>query len=136
MRLHKHFFHPSAAKLYNVLKRSNPEKANEATLTILKEISRACATCQRFAPKPLSFQVTIPGDVVFNNELALDLMWIDGRAVLHIVDVHTHFSSAVFLRGQDVTDVWNAFVEGWSSVYIGFPHKMRTDRGSVFTSKL
>eukprot|EP00171_Calliarthron_tuberculosum_P020932 IDg20932t1 len=110
-------FHPSAMKLYNVLKSASPSKTDSSTLTLLKDIARACATCQRLAPKPVSFQVTVPGDVIFNDGLALDLMWIGGKAVLHVIDINTQFSSAIFLRCQNVTDVWNSFVECWNSLW-------------------
>ena len=76
-------------------------------------------------------------DVVssFNEEVAVDLVWLDGRPAFHAVDVGTHYQNAVFLRGESVQHVWDALVECWASVYVGFPNKLRTDQGSVFTSK-
>ena len=72
--------------------------------------------------------------VVFNQTVALDLFWLDGRAALHVVDLGTGFSNAMFLTGQSVSDVWRAFTMCWSSLYVGHPNSMRTDSGSVFTS--
>ena len=62
-------------------------------------------------------------------------MWLDGSPVLHVVDTHTHFSSAIFLNGQSTKDVWNAFIIFWAAVYPGYPDRFRVDRGSISTSK-
>lgn len=58
-----------------------------------------------------------PFDVTFNREVALDLMCIDGKAALHVVDLETHFIPASFLKHQTV-----------ASLYIGYPEKMRVDK--------
>ena len=64
-----------------------------------------------------------PDSIIFNEEVALDLTWLNGKAVLHLVDNHTHFNSAAFLKGQKVEDVWTAFLQCRASTYSGFPSK-------------
>lgn len=133
--LHYHFFHPTAKKLYNLIKRAHPEQLTPSTRKMLEDISRNCATCTTFSSKPLRFRVSMPADdLVFNQEISLDLFWLDGKAVLHIVDLGTGFSNAVFLNGHSVNDVWAAYTQCWSTVYVGHPNCFRTDSGSVFTS--
>ena len=61
-------------------------------------------------------------------------MWLEGKAILHVVDCQTHFNSASQLKGHSVEDVWEAFVKCWSSLYTGYPNKLRVDAGSAFTS--
>lgn len=73
-------------------------------------------------------------ELMFNEELSMDLMWLDGKAILHIVDTATGFNAAEPLRGQLVEDVWNAFIYGWVTLYPGYPNKLKVDQGSVFTS--
>jgi hypothetical protein len=48
--------------------------------------------------------------LVFNDELSMDLVWLDGETALHIVDTATRFGAAQFLEGQDVENVWGAFL--------------------------
>lgn len=92
-----HFFHPSAQNLYDLLMRIDPEKTSPETLNILKQISQACTTCTIHSSGPKRFRVSFPKDLcVLNHELALDLMWLDGKPVHHVVAQHTHFSSAIF----------------------------------------
>lgn len=104
--LHYHFFHPSACKLYNSLNRVGPSNTTPDTLSILEEISKVCHTCAKFSPGPHRFRVSLPsGNFVFNHTLALDLFLLDVSPVLNVVDVDTHFSSAIFLRGKSTSDV-------------------------------
>jgi hypothetical protein len=79
--------------------------------------------------------VRIPDEkLVFNDELSMDLLWLDSEPALHVVGTATKFGSAVFLEGQNVEQVWSAFLECWALVYTGYPKKTHTDAGTVFTS--
>jgi hypothetical protein len=104
-------------------------------LLLLEDISSACHACQVYASKVISFQVRNVDDIVFNQEIRLDLIYIDGRPVLHVVDTGTTFESATFLDEQSFGSVWNAFLRCWSTMYVGFPTSMLTDQGSVFLSR-
>ena len=47
LKMHRSFLHPSAQKLYNLLKRARPENATPETLESLKELTRRCVPCQK-----------------------------------------------------------------------------------------
>lgn len=51
------------------------------------------------------------------------------------MDTQTRFQNAVLLKGESAKDMWDAFIEGWASVYIGYPSRIRADQGSTFTFK-
>lgn len=73
-KLHLHFYHPSARKLYNLLKRADSSSVSGETLTILDDISKACGTCTVYSPGPHRFRVAIPNSqIVFNRTFALTL---------------------------------------------------------------
>ena len=76
----------------------------------------------------------MPDEIVFNQEIALDLMFIDSISLLHVVDTQTHFSAAAFLKQQALEHVWHTFLSCWATLYTGYPDKMRVNQGSVFTS--
>lgn len=139
-KMHRNFFHPSARKLFQVLKRGYPEKCTGDTLKKLEEISKSCLRCQKKSV-PHRFKVSLPDDkIVFNGVVALDLLWLDiGKRrkapVLHIIDTQTHLQNAVFLKGESARDVWDAFIEAWSTVYVGYPKTLKSDHGKIFTSK-
>lgn len=77
--------------------------------------------------------------IVFNRKVALDLMYLDSRPVLHVVDRDTDFGAAHFVKSQTknstTAQIWDTFVEMWALMYTGFPDIVMTDRGSTFTSK-
>jgi hypothetical protein len=79
-------------------------------------------------------------DIVFGDELSIDLMFIDGQAVLHVVDTATRFSAVTFLDsyngsfGQSVEGVWLALIQTWFTLYTGYPTRLRIDAGSILAS--
>ena len=98
LKFHRGFRHPTDTKLLNLIRKARPQEATEATTRILKEISKSCNTCQRLGLQPSRFKTALPTlqEVKFGEEISMDLMFIEGRAILHIVDTATRFSSAIF----------------------------------------
>ncbi len=135
IKLHRHCKHPTSGKLYEVVKRARSNQVDKATRQLLEKITKACETRQTFSASLQRFRASLPpSDIVFNREVALYLMWIEKKAVLHVVDIETGFNSATFLSYQTDEAVWDAFVICCASLYIGFPTKMRADQVSAFTS--
>ena len=96
--LHRQFFHPSADKLYKLLLRSRPEATSTETKKILEDLTKRCVPCQKMARGPTRFRVSLGAEEIqFYERILIDIMYIDGRPVLHMVDEGTHFSAASFL---------------------------------------
>lgn len=137
LKLHRGFHHPAGKRLHALLTKTKVDNLDHDTLKILAKINKACHTCQKFGSKPVTFKASLPPNKsVFRDELSLNLQWIDGDAVLHVVDTVTKFSTATFLDqyGHSTEGLWTAFVECWCTLYTGFPNSLRTDSGSAFTS--
>lgn len=135
-RLHLHFHHPSAKRLYKLLRRARPDETTSQTLRQLHEIGQKCTPCKVHSTRPYHFRVSIPlNDIIFNHELAMDLLWLEGIPVLHIVDTHTNIQNAIIPNGKSSLELWEAFMEGWSTIYVGNPNRVRVDRDKTFTSK-
>lgn len=136
VRVHKHFYHPNSERLFSLMRRADPGSTSPQVLKDLEKIEGACDVCQRLGHAPHRFRVAMPDEnVVFNRTLCLDLMTIDGKQVLHIVDKNTKFSAASFLSSETADETWNTFMRIWACMYIGFPDVMETDQGPQFTSK-
>ncbi len=134
-RLHRVFGHPSVQALHNLLKRADPSNLSKDTKHTLMEISKQCEVCMKYASKPRRFKLTIgTEDLQFNHTIAVDVMHLAGKAVLHIVDEATHFSAAQFLRKQSTPEVWKALLRCWTRVYLGPPDFIRVDQGSNLIS--
>lgn len=136
-RLHLHFFHPTAGKLFQLIKRARPDQATGELHRTITAISKHCSTCRSYSRKPFRFRASIgPDQIVFNHEIAIDLMWLEGNPVLHVVDTHTHFQNATVLRSKRTEDIWAAFVECWASIYVGYPRVIRLDQEASFRASV
>lgn len=62
----------------------------------------------------------------------MDIMYLDGNPVLHVVDAETHFSAAQFLPDVSTSTIWSTIMKCWLSVYTRLPNKIRVDQGTAF----
>ena len=132
-KLHKQFFHPSPSKLFNVLEKSRPENLEPKTLEALQEITKNCTTCQRIQTAPLRFRVSFGSETArFNERIMIDVMYLDGEPVLHMIDEGTHFSAAQFLPNISTQTIWTTIIQSWATIYTGLPHRIMVDQGSCF----
>eukprot|EP00168_Porphyra_purpurea_P014416 TRINITY_DN412_c0_g1_i3.p1 TRINITY_DN412_c0_g1~~TRINITY_DN412_c0_g1_i3.p1 ORF type:complete len:415 (+),score=68.59 TRINITY_DN412_c0_g1_i3:362-1606(+) len=136
VRIHGQFFHASPERLYAVMRRSKNEDAVPETLQRLIDVAAACDVCQRLAKEPGRFRAELlKGDVIFNWVVLIDLMFLNGCAVLHTVDKDTLFSAATFLRdGQSTAAVWDAYTSVWVTRYAGFSNHIHVDAGTQLQS--
>lgn len=135
-KLHRHFFHPQPDRLYAVINKAGGEHAKPSTLRQLQDVSNTCDLCQRLSKEPSRFRVALPpDDIVFNRTVLLDIMYLDGKPLLHVVDKDTLFSAAAFLSsGESTEDVWRAYVRCWVTPYVGYSDSMHTDQGPQLVS--
>lgn len=134
-RLHLQFFHPSAAKLYYLIRRARREEAATETRDLISETSKQFRACQHFETRASSFHVTKLNEIIFNQDLALDIMLLDKSPVVYIVDPQTHFGDAVFLRNQRNEFIWTPFLEFWTKIYTGFPDRLKVEQGGQLLFK-
>lgn len=81
------------------------------------------------------FKVVIPNDKIkVNHELALGLIFIYGKAALHVIDLGIHFRSAAFLPGKSIVYVWQTFPACLVCLYTGYQNTLKVAQGSVFYS--
>lgn len=89
-KLHRQFRHPSAEKLYNILKRAKPDEIYSDTFKALEDLVKQFDMCQRVSRAPGRFHVAFGAEnVCFNDGILMDVMYLDGKPVLRIVDKDT-----------------------------------------------
>lgn len=102
-RLHLQFYHPSASKLYALLKRRNGPGIDPNIKPVLKKIIVACATCQEYHFGPFRFGASIlPDEILFDHKIANDLMWLTGKPVLKEIDTDTSYQNDEFVRSKSI----------------------------------
>jgi len=135
-KLHRSFGHPSASALYNVLKRARPGDVSSETRLAIEEMQKRCLTCARHSQKPRKSKLTIgTEDLNFNHTVAVDIMFINRKPILHVVDEATPFSAATWLKNSTSSEVWKGLLRCWTHVYLGPPDFLRIDQGSNFVSR-
>ena len=132
-KLHRQFFHPSPEKLFNLIKKARPEHATPETRDELDDITARCDPCQRMKTAPLRFRVSFGAqNMRFNKRVIIDIMYLDGAPVLHIIDESTHFSVAKFLPRISTNAIWHTILNSWATIYTGLPHRILVNQGSSF----
>ena len=118
-KLHHHFTHPSATNQYHLLRRATPERLDPENTKRLKEIYDSYHICKTYSTKPLTFQTWRPDEIIFNKEVRIDLMFLQGMPVIHAVDSGANLSAALFLPTQSTDAIWIAFMYCWVTIYVG-----------------
>ena len=133
-KLHRDFGHPYPEALFKLLQKSkNTKSLDSSTLATLKDITKRCQPCQKWAPKPARFRVSFPTDqITFNHEIEVDIFWLDISPALHIIDRGTRYSVAKFMENESSEHVWDLIVEFWITVFTGYPQIISHDQGSQF----
>ena len=103
-RLHCWFGHLSVKKLQKLLVRAGHNIDTKA----LKHIQKFCHHCQIYSQSPSHFRFMVCDDVSFNHSIIIDIIYINGKPVLHIIDKATHFNTACWLENISVKAIWTA----------------------------
>lgn len=132
-QLHRRFGHPSVNRLIRVLERSGHDDSQHHRI-VLEKINKFCHYCQKHGKSPMRFKFTIKNDTNFNHTVFVDVFYISGDPVLHLVDEATKFQAARWLNNMTAESTWNAIRQCWIDVYIGPPDVIIHDSGSNFTA--
>jgi hypothetical protein len=93
-RVHRRFGHPSVARLQKVLERAGHDIDKQA----LEYLTKYCVHCQRHGQSPSRFKFNLRDDVQFNYSIIVDIFYIGGRPVLHVVDEGTRYQAGKWLQ--------------------------------------
>ena len=131
MKLHKQFGHCTAEKLHMLIKKSGGSVA----LADIQKVILQCDICPQFgrsAPKPCA---SLPLASDWNSTLALDLHQMTelGSSVwyLHIIDLFTRFTAAVFIANKKPETIIAGVLSHWCLIF-GYPRVIMTDNGGEF----
>lgn len=93
------FSHPVGDKLLNIINLAGPDEMNYETFKVLEEVSKHCLDYQCYGSSPRKFKsATLIEDAhVFGDEISIDIMFLDGKVLLHVVDLATLFSPATLI---------------------------------------
>jgi hypothetical protein len=64
----------------------------------------------------------------------VDVIYLDGKPVLHVMDNATAFQSGAFLKSLSTEHTWEKLKQCWSDTDLGPPDVIRHDLGTNFAS--
>ena len=88
-------------RLYQLLERSG----HNVELQALQYLTRYCEQCQKHGRSPGRFTFTLKNDLHFNYNVIIDIMYIEGKPVLHLVDEATRFQVGQWLKNVSAQHV-------------------------------
>lgn len=101
--------HP--VKVFEVLRSADPDGTSGDDLQRLEKIRREYDICRGIADAPRRFRVSLPNSIcTFNERTCIDLMTIDFKTLLHVVDQGTKYSVACFLQVDSTKNVWDLII--------------------------
>ena len=86
--LYRRFGYLLAKKLYRVLKRSRYNDVNRKAINYL---TKYYSSCQKYGRSLGRFKFTLYKDLNFNHLVYVDIMYINGSLVLHIINEVTRY---------------------------------------------
>lgn len=115
--------------------RANPDTLDGFGRKVLEDVLRKCEVCIQHAAKLRRFKVKVgTDDLRFNHIVAIDVMYINSRPILHPVDEATHFNTAQCLKNMTSQHFWKTVLRCWSRVQLCLPDFLHVDQGSNFVS--
>ena len=136
-KLHRQFGHCSADKLSSLVR--NAGNKVSASIETIGKIIEKCEICRQFgrsSPKPVT---CLPLSVSWNETIAMDLhkMVELGKGVwyLHIIDLFTRFSVAIFIKNKRAETIVEQFAINWGLAF-GFPKNVLFDNGGEFENEI
>lgn len=105
-KFHKQLFRPSTDKRFNLFRRAQPDQATAQTRDTLEDVGAAYDPCQRIQNGAKQCLVRLfSGEVVFNDFIHIDILYLHGLPVLHVVDQQSHFSAARLLSNVSTKQI-------------------------------
>lgn len=119
-----------------LIKKSVPEEFENSLIQELEKISKTCRGGKTNSSQPPLFRVAFRIDeILFEHEIELDLIWIEGDAILHIVDRDTHYSVANFLKNGTSEHIFENLQDFSFTAFTGCLCIIAHDQGSQFTAE-
>lgn len=130
-QLHRRFGHPSVRRLFKLLDQAGYD---DIDLKSIEHLTKFCKQCQLHSKSPGRFKFTLKDEYDFNYSVLVDILYLDSKPVLHVVDEATAFTAARFLKDESAKTVWDTLRTCWIDTYLGPPDYFVHDAGKNFAS--
>lgn len=129
--LHVKLKHAPIDKIGHMLGVAYPERCGQILSRELKSIK--CLACEQRKPRGRVPQSAMPRDPYFNAELGVDLWFLRGSVILHLVCLFTRFVVCIEISDKRPQTVILGIIENWFR-FFGVPTSIITDEGPEFVN--
>jgi hypothetical protein len=129
-RLHRRFGHPSVKRLQKLLYQAG-HKSDRSTI---EQLTKFCHYCQKYGKSPGRFRFTLKNNINFNYNVIVNVMYISGAPLLHIVDEGTRFQAGRWLQNVSAKHIWDVLRTYWIDTYLGPPNLITYNARKNFVS--
>lgn len=96
-KLHQQFTYPFSGKLYHFLRKAGLQDLKPETPEHLVGLVATCEPWQRIKNAPMCFPIQMGHEAIrFYARAYIDILYLEDRPALHVVDEHTRSSAARF----------------------------------------
>ena len=67
------------------------------------------------------FKFTLKNNYKFNYSVIIDVMYLNGKPILQVVNSVTTFETARFLKNMSAYTAWDTLCACWINIYLGPP---------------
>lgn len=133
LKLHLQFGHAIDSQLIQILKDAG--YSDETLFDAVKKVSANCNICQVSKRQKSRPVVGFALGRELNDAVSMDLKFISGKVVLHIIDNATRYSAAAVLPSKRKEEIVEKFFMHWVCIF-GTPKKILFDNGGEFCNEL
>lgn len=130
-QLYYQFRHLFIRRLVYLLERA---RLNDINMESIKRLTKFYKQCQLHAKSLGQFKFTLKDDCDFNYSVQVDVFYLDGKPVLHVVDEATSFIAARFLKDKSARIVQDTLYTCQINTYLGLPDYFVHDARKNFLS--
>lgn len=133
LKLHRQLGHAPYTTMLRTLQRVPSLRIPDLEPLLNQALSQC--ECRHWAPPPNRPVVTAPSTTRFNEEVRVDILFLEDRKmVLHILDAFSGWSAGTLLPNKRAETVLQALDDHWFHVF-DYPERIRTDLGGEFDNE-
>ena len=130
-RLYRRFGHLSVHRLHRLGERSG----HVVEIQALQYLIKYCEQCQKYGWSLGRFAFTFKDDFDFNYNVIVDIMYIEGKPILHLVDELIRFQAGQWLKNVLIQHIWDQLRLCWIDTYFRPPDLITANAGKQFMAR-
>lgn len=131
-RIYRRSSYPTVDRLCRILKRSGHD---DFDVYYLNNLTKFCRQCQIKGKSPERFKFKFCDEFHFNYSIIVNVIYFDGKPVLHIIDKAIRIQPARYLCYPTSRQIWDTTRYFWIDIYAGDTDWIISNAGTNFVGK-